>query len=327
MDYFSSDSSPAVAGDDTSVISKSAVAEKMSVSRQSLYYQPKLPAKDLLLKQQIEAVLLEHRAYGHRRIALALGVNKKRVKRVMKLFNLKAKKLRKKPKIKNRKSTLKQRQNLFTGTVINKPDQAWVSDFTYLSYQNKFMYLATILDAFTREVISWNISVRHNADLICEALISALNKRDKSPQIFHSDQGSEYCSNHVGEILRSKNIKASMSAKSSPWQNGKQESFYQKFKFELEELNSYQSQGELIEAIAIQIHYYNHRRIHSALKMPPTIFYQRFKAAENSDAESENNLKKIRAPLHPSLQRGVQNNQISPKTNPPIDRSEIQNYE
>ena len=72
VNYFSSSSSPAKAGDDDSVISKSVVAEKMSVSRQSLYYQPKLPTKDLLLKQQIEAVLLEHRAYGHRRIALAL---------------------------------------------------------------------------------------------------------------------------------------------------------------------------------------------------------------------------------------------------------------
>jgi len=296
VDYFSSSSSLAKAGDDASVISKSAVAEKMSVSRQSLYYQPKLPAKDLLLKQQIEAVLLEHRAYGHRRIALALGVNKKRVKRVMKLFSLKAKKLRKKPRIKNRKSALSQQKNLLTNTMINKPNQAWVSDFTYLSYRSRFMYLATVLDAFTREVIAWNISVRHNADLVCQALLNALNKRDHPPQIFHSDQGSEYCSNHVSEILRSKNIRASMSNKSSPWQNGKQESFYQKFKFEMDEPNSYATQGELIEAIAIQIHYYNHKRIHSALKMPPVIFYQRFKAAENSEnsaAESENNLKKF----------------------------------
>ncbi|NBV06903.1 MAG: hypothetical protein EBS06_06695 [Proteobacteria bacterium] len=84
-----------------------------------------------------------------------------------------------------------------------------------------------------------------------------------------------------------------MSKKSSPWQNGKQESFYQKFKFELEDFNSYPSQGELIEAIALQIHYYNHKRIHSALKMPPTIFYQRFKTAENSTAKPEENFKKI----------------------------------
>lgn len=282
MDYFSSNSSLAKAGGDASVVSKSSVAERLSTSRQSLYYQLKLPSKDLLLKSQIESVLFEHRAYGHRRIALALGVNKKRVKRVMKLFNLKSKKLRKRPKIRNKKSILLQRQNLLKNVVVNKPNQAWVSDFTYLSHQNKFLYLATILDAFTREVIAWNISNRHNADLVCQALINALNKRDHPPEIFHSDQGSEYCSNHVSEILHSKNIRASMSSKSSPWQNGKQESFYQKFKFELEELNTYQSQGELIEAIAIQIHYYNHKRIHSALKMPPAIFCQRFMTAENS---------------------------------------------
>ncbi len=67
-----------------------------------------------------------------------------------------------------------------------------------------------------------------------------------------------------------------MSKKSSPWQNGKQESFYKKLKFELEDFNTYQSQGELIEAIAWQIYYYNNKRIHLALKMPPALFYQRF---------------------------------------------------
>jgi len=87
------------------------------------------------------------------------------------------------------------------------------------------MYLATIFDAFSREVIAWNISVRHNKELITSTLIDALNKREKTPEIFHSDQGSEYRSNQLTEILRSKNIKASMSKKSSPWQNGKQEFF------------------------------------------------------------------------------------------------------
>jgi transposase InsO family protein len=160
--------------------------------------------------------------------------------------------------------------------AINQPNQVWVSDFTYLSYQNKFMYLATILDAFTREVIAWNISSRHNKELITEALLNAINKREKPPNIFHSDQGSEYKSDDLAKILQSRNIKASMSKKSSPWQNGRQESFYQKFKFELEDFNSYQSQGELIEAIALQIYYYNNKRIHLALKMPPAVFYQRF---------------------------------------------------
>lgn len=278
-------------------LGKSAAAEKMSISRQSLYYQPITPAKDLLLKQQIEAVLLEHKAYGYRRIAIALSVNSKRVRRVMKLFGLKAKKQRKKPRIRKNLSTLNRQKNLFAEMVITQPDQAWVSDFTYLSYRNKFMYLATILDAFTREVIAWNISVRHNADLVCEALLSALSKREKSPTIFHSDQGSEYRSNDLVEILKSKNITPSMSKKSSPWQNGRQESFYQKFKFEMDEPNSYATQGELIEAIALQIHYYNHKRIHSALKMPPAIFYLRCERQQNitnkSNQNSEENLRAL----------------------------------
>ncbi len=281
MDYFLSSNK--------ATISKSAACSQISLSRTSIYYKPKIPAKDLLLKQQIEAVLLEHRAYGHRRIALALGVNKKRIRRVMKLFNLKSKKLRKKPRFKKNKFPANSAKNLIIDLTINQPNQVWVSDFTYLSYQNKFLYLATILDAFTREVISWNIASRHNKELITSTLIDAINKREKSPTIFHSDQGSEYRSDALLKILESKNIKSSMSKKSSPWQNGRQESFYQKFKFELEDFNNYPSQGELIEAIAIQIHYYNHKRIHSALKMPPTIFNQRF---------SQQNSLKNRAPLH-----------------------------
>ena len=315
MDYLSS---TAESGK-KAALSKSVAAEKMSISRQSLYYQPITPAKDLALKQQIEAVLLEHKAYGYRRIAIALGVNSKRVRRVMKLFGLKAKKLRKKPRVRKNLFAQNQQKNLLSKMVIVQPNQAWVSDFTYLSYRSKFMYLATILDAFTREVIAWNISVRHNADLVCEALISALHKREKSPNIFHSDQGSEYRSNDLAEILRAKNIQSSMSSKGSPWQNGRQESFYQKFKFEMSDPNSFQTQGELIEAIALQIHYYNHRRIHSALKMPPAVFYQRFKTEKNS--------KNSAAPLHPYLQIGVQNNQISPNTNPSIDHLEVQNYQ
>ena len=172
-------------------VSKSVACAKVAVSRNSLYYKPKLPAKDLILKQQIEAVLIEHKSYGHRRVAIALGINKKRVSRVMKLFNIKCKKSRKKPRFKKDKFPKNSAKNLILETVINKPNQVWVSDFTYISYQNKFMYLATILDSFTREVIAWNISSRHNKELITETLLNAINKREKSPQIFHSDQGSD----------------------------------------------------------------------------------------------------------------------------------------
>jgi transposase InsO family protein len=148
-----------------------------------------------------------------------------------------------------------------------------VSDFTYLLYFGKFLYLATILDAHTREILGWHLSTRHNAELIIQTLQIALAKRS-GPKIFHSDQGSEYKSQEFTNLLLSNQIKISMSKKASPWQNGKQESFYGKFKLELGAPECYPSIGELTEAIALQVHYYNNSRIHSSLKCPPAIFYQ-----------------------------------------------------
>jgi putative transposase len=229
MKHFSSSAQEKESCGRKSVAGKSAVTAQIGISRQNLYYQPKLPAKDLELRNKIEAVGLEHKAYGYRRIAIDLGVNHKRVHRAMKLFGLKARRsLNRRPKVKNNRdlSSANRHQNLFVKAVVSKPNQAWVSDFTYLPQANsKFVYLATVLDAYTREIIGWNFGVRHNSELVTEALRVALGRRSKPPEIFHSDQGSEYRSKDLNEILISKNIQASMSSKSSPWQNGKQESF------------------------------------------------------------------------------------------------------
>jgi len=257
-------------------VNKTKLAKNLGVCRQSLYYKPKLPDKDLALKKQIEEVLAEHKAYGHKRIAIHLGINKKRVLRVMKLFDLSPIRKVKAP-IKNK--DLKQKKadndNLLNDLAINAPSQAWASDFTYLPYfNNKFLYLATIIDCYTKEIIAWNLSSRHSTKFIIEALIDAINKR-KSPAIFHSDQGSEYKAKNLGKILKDNKIELSMSKKASPWQNGFQESFYGKFKLELGHPKCYETTGELMEAIAGQIYYYNHKRIHTTLKMPPAVFYQR----------------------------------------------------
>ena len=291
MKHFSSSAQEKESCSRKSVAGKSAITEQIGISRQNLYYQPRLPAKDLELKNKIEAVILEHKAYGYRRIAIALGINHKRVHRVMKLFGIKARRsLNRQPKVRSNRdlSSINRHQNLFAKAVVSRPNQAWVSDFTYLPQPNsKFVYLATVLDAYTREIIGWNFGVRHNSQLVTEALRVALSRRSKPPEIFHSDQGSEYRSKDLNEILIAQNIQASMSAKSSPWQNGKQESFYQKFKLELGHPTIYETRGELFEAIAIQIHYYNHRRIHSALKMPPAIFYQRCLQQSQTDITKE----------------------------------------
>ena len=257
-------------------VNKTKLAKNLGMCRQSLYYKPKLPAKDLELKKQIEEVLVEHKAYGHKRIAIHLGINKKRASRVMKLFNLSPDR---KPRVPVKMNDLKQEKssnlNLFADFNLNSPSQIWASDFTYLPYfNNKFIYLATIIDCFTKEITGWSLSSKHNSELIKNALTDALSKR-KKPKILHSDQGSEYKSDNFNKVLKSNKIKQSMSKKSSPWQNGMQESFYGKFKLELGHPKCYETLGELAEAVAHQIYYYNNKRIHSAIKCPPVVFYQR----------------------------------------------------
>lgn len=257
--------------------SKTAIAREIGVSRSRLYYQPKLPIKDLSLKTQIEDTWTEHPAYGTMRLAMHLKINKKRIIRVMKIFKMKVKRRRKIPV---KKLDISQKPailpNLLQTETVKQINDAWAADFTYLPFHGKFIYLSTIIDMLTREIIAWNISYRHDSGLVLETLIQGIKKQGK-PKIFHSDQGSEYKSEIFQTFLRKHHVRQSMSAKASPWQNGFQESFYSGFKVDLGHPESNQSSGELTETIAQTIYYYNNKRIHTALKMPPSIYAQRLK--------------------------------------------------
>lgn len=196
--------------------SKKELAKELGISRQSLYYKPKLPEKDLKLKTEIEKVMARHKAYGHKRIAIELKINKKRVLRVMKFFGLNPQRKRKKPE---KPEDLDQAPmaipNLIQGIIIDAPNQVWVSDFTYLPYYGKFIYLATLEDVFTRKIVGWEVSIRLNTDLVAQALLNAL-KHYPAPEIAHSDQGSEYRSQIYLNLLKSFNIQPSMSEKARP---------------------------------------------------------------------------------------------------------------
>jgi len=160
--------------------SKATLAKQLNVSRSSLYYQLKLPGKDLKLKSEIEQVMAAHKRYGHRRIAIELKINKKRARRVMKLFGLKPKRQRKwkaPPKQDDLHQVPTAIPNLIQGMIIDVRNKVWVSDFTYLPYFGKFIYLATIEDVFDRQVIGWEVSLRHNAELTGRALLNALKYR------------------------------------------------------------------------------------------------------------------------------------------------------
>lgn len=257
-------------------MNKSRLASKLGIARSSLYYQSKKKKRDEADRKIIDEVMESNPSYGHKRIALALGINRKKILRLMKKFNLRPKLLRKKGWVKN--GDLKLPEAIYRNEIKNicpiLPNIAWAADFTYLKFQNGFIYLATIIDIYTKEIIGLSLSKWHNRYLVKSALLDATKKRGLLPLYFHSDQGSEYQSEEHADYLEKIGVTVSMSRKSSPWQNGCQESFYSQFKLELGPVRRFATDGHLAEAIYRQIYYYNHKRIHTALKMPPSRFYR-----------------------------------------------------
>lgn len=251
-------------------ISKLELAKVLGLSVSSLYYVPKRPAIDEEVKRQIESVMAEHPSYGHKRIAMSLKLNKKRILRVMKKFNLKPyrRKAKKWVKKKDMGKPATKYQNLIEGLKIDRPGQVWVTDFTYIKFKGRFIYLATVIDRFTREVVGFNLSRFHNRFLVMGAVLSALENYPPA-EIIHSDQGSEYDSQDYIDLIENLKIKISMSHKGSPWENGHQESFFGHLKDEGGDLNRFETDGELLEELYRMIYYYNHHRIHSKLKMTP----------------------------------------------------------
>lgn len=267
-----------------SAINKKDLALKLGVSRSSLYYVHKRPAIDEEVKTQIESVLTDHPSYGHKRIALQLKLNKKRILRVMKKFDMKP--YRRKAKRPIKRNDLGRTETGFKNLLKTTPEKdlnqsgfVWVTDFTYIKFQSRFIYLATVMDRATREIVGVNISRFHNRFLVMGAYLKA---RDKylSPKIIHSDQGSEYSSQDFIDLVKSEGVEISMSIKGSPWQNGHQESFFGHIKDESGDLNRFETVGELLEEIYQMIYYYNNERIHTKLKMTPKQYYLKLQKSE-----------------------------------------------
>lgn len=259
-------------------VTKTELAASLGVSRSSLYYRAKRPVIDLEIKSQIESVMIDNPSYGHKRIAIELKLNKKRIRRVMKLFNLKPYRRRTRKPIKKEdlnKSPAKY-QNLIKYFCPIRPSIIWVADFTYMEFQDRFIYLATVMDLYTREIVGWNIGRFHNKELVMGALLNALANSNSPPLYAHSDQGSEYDSGAYIGLCKTNGIEVSMSKKATPGENAFQESFYSTFKVDLGRTDRFDTFGELVEALHLQIHKYNHKRIHTKLKMSPRQFREQY---------------------------------------------------
>lgn len=230
-----------------------------------------------MLKEQILSVLNVHPSYGHRRIAIALGLGKKKVRRIMKVYGIKP--YKRKTRWRKRMDERRDPQpypNRIKGSCPIVPGTILVGDFTHITHLGKIVYIATYMDLHTREIVSWHIANRHTKEIVLEALLDAIKTMGGIPKVVHTDQGSEYCSKENIQFLTSLGIQISMSKKASPWENGYQESFYNNFKTDLGlEFDRFETLRELVEGIHQTITYYNKDRIHTSLKMSPEQFRQK----------------------------------------------------
>ena len=250
--------------------SKTARARKLGVYRGFLYYKPKKPEKDWTLKCQIEATLRIHPSYGSPRLTLALKRNHKAIERVMQMFGIKAYRRRGKKYRKTKKIKVIY-PNLLMGIYPSYPNHIWTADFTHVNFGKKIVYIATVMDLYTRKIVGLAVYTTHAIQLVLSALTSALHNHPR-PTVFHSDNGSEYNAEVFINALKTIGATISRSAPGCPWENGYQESFHSQFKVDLGDPNRFKTLGELVYTIYQTIYAYNHTRIHTALKMPPEQF-------------------------------------------------------
>jgi len=249
-------------------------AETLGISRSNLYYKSRQDPKDQRLKIMIEEALRKHPAYGHKRMAIHLSANKKRVLRVMQKYDIKPYRRRGKKWLSKGTRAIEY-PNLILNMVPLYPNHIWASDFTYLWFDGAWIYLATIIDVYTRKIVGMALSRSHDRWLVSSAMLDALGHY-RRPDIAHSDHGSEYCSRDYQKIMADTGIMPSMASKGCPWENGYQESFYSQFKIELGDPSRFSSLGELTAMIYSQIYYYNNSRIHTALNMAPVAFARQY---------------------------------------------------
>lgn len=215
-------------------------------------------------------------AYGQFKMALELGVNHKRTERVMKLFGIKSPRGRKKKYY----CTVSTYNHSYTNLIKDilpadfVPHLIWVCDVSYFKFQGQFWYLATIEDLATRQILSAQVGKFHDSNLIISVIKQAIQMTGHAPTYFHTDQGTEFMAKVVTDYLELHDVKVSVSAKASPWQNGYKESFFGHFKDEFGDIERFDTAGELIEEIYSQIRYYNYKRIHRTLKMSPVKYAQ-----------------------------------------------------
>jgi transposase InsO family protein len=238
------------------------------------------PDPDMDLRDAIQKLAVEWPSYGRPRITEELRrrgwtMNPKRVYRLMRQDNLLCVRKRKFVVTTDSNHTRRIYPNLARDMILTATDQLWRADITYIRLRDEFVFLAVILDAYSRRVIGWALDRSMEDSLTLTALHMALARRViEAGLVHHSDRGSQYASNDYTDLLKANGIAISMSRKGNPWDNANCESFMKTLKYEEVLRNEYRDLADARASIREFLEkVYNHKRLHSALGyLPPAEF-------------------------------------------------------